>query len=115
MATKKPKEPTLTSLVEEALAASDDFMTTAMVLEATKMNRHQAEVTLHHLKNYKAISAMESDGKLWWYATPDTDTRIRHVEERVPEEAGSRRKRKPRLLPLAGITTTRLGSSGDDT
>lgn len=117
MAIKKDKQPTLVARVERALSEHDDFATMSTIVELTKLTRHQVEVTLHHLKNHKAVDAMEVDKMLWWYSTPGTDTRIRHVEERAPE-AGPRRKRAVRKAPGLGDRGFQSGlpnfKSGDE-
>ncbi len=93
---KARQEPTKTSLVERALTSADDFMTLEMVLAACHgaVSRHQGQAALHHLKLHAAVGAMEAEGALWWYATPDTDDRTRQVAQRAPEQV----PRKPRRV-----------------
>ena len=92
---KKFKDPTSTSLVERALRECDDFRTMAQLRDLLKLDTNHTSAALSHLKKYGAADCMEVDGTLWWYATPDSDRRIRTVEERCPE-TGPRKPRKPR-------------------
>jgi len=94
--TKARKEPTKVSLVEKTLKAADDFLTIGMVIARCHgaVTREQASASLHHLKHHKAADVMAAEGGLWWYHTPSTDTRTKHLEQRTPEE----RKRKPRRV-----------------
>jgi len=87
------KEPTCTSIVQTAVTAADDFVTAKWVVEATRLTPNQVSAALYHLKKYTFLSCFESDGKLWWFSTPETDTRSRTVERRAPE-AKPRKTRK---------------------
>jgi hypothetical protein len=90
------KRPTWVHLIYEALVKSDDFVQLSALRQLTGASINQATAALHHLAAHKAAASMVSDGRLWWYATPDTDTRIRTTDERVPEEPGTRRGRQRR-------------------
>lgn len=93
------KETTWTTLVLETLIGRDDFMTYEMLREATGGNQNQIAAACHHLRNRRAIDCIiQPEGVAWWYATPDTDNRIREVKERRREEIGSRKRRKLRKL-----------------
>lgn len=96
---RNPKAPTWTSLVEEALRKADDFMGAEALRAATGANPHQLSAALHHLHKRRAVDSVESNGRLWWFATPETDTRLRVVEERRPEDPGTRRRRRRRKAP----------------
>jgi hypothetical protein len=56
---------------------------------------------------YKAAECVEGNGKLWWFATPGSDTRCRQVLERVPEEKGTRNRKRtgPRKPPQVAVQT----------
>jgi hypothetical protein len=83
--------------VFERLKRADDFMTVAQLQAAEPAETYnRIQAALHHLRNYRAVECMESDGQLWWYATPDNDTRSKTVDERTPEQ-NPRRARKPRI------------------
>lgn len=87
------KRPTWTSLVFEALVRANDFASVPMLMAATRGTVNQVTAALSHLAKRHAVeSVVGPDGKLWWFATPDYDDRIRVVEERVPEEPGNRRR-----------------------
>jgi hypothetical protein len=85
------KEPTATGLVFDALRAADDFLTLPALRVATGLDTNHVSAALCHLRKYRAVAAI-AEGSLWWYATPEDDTRLRRVEERTPE----RRPRSPR-------------------
>jgi hypothetical protein len=98
-------EPTWVSRVEDALRAADDFMSFAELAAATSANTNRLTAALHHLRKYRAVDSIDSGGRLYWFATPNTDTRCRRVELRRPEEPGTRRRAsKARRAPL--IVTT---------
>lgn len=90
----KRKEPTATLLVYEVLLRSGDFRTSHQLVEETRETAHRVNVALYGLLHYKAVAVMPVPipgyirPALYWYATPDSDTRCRVVEERVPEVRG---------------------------
>lgn len=90
----KHKEPTKCSLVEEALRRADDFLTCQQVAALAGVTTHQAGSSLIHLRNRKAAESVESQGKLFWMATPQSDDRVRVVEERRPEEKPRKNNRR---------------------
>ena len=81
----KIKEPTCVSVVEAFVREADDFVTAAQVVEGTRLNPNQVSASLIMLKKYKAFDCFESDGKLWWYSTPELDARMVKRELRAPE------------------------------
>lgn len=95
MATRRNRadaQPTWTSRVTEFLTKADDFATVGQIMAGTGANLNQTTAALHHLKNRHAVDCVASEGQLWWFATPGTDDRARVVEQRVPEEPGTRRR-----------------------
>lgn len=94
--TKNPPKPTWTSLIEHELNSTDDFMNVVELMAKTGANFNQATAALHHLKKRKAIDSVESNGRLYWFATPSSDTRVRTVEQRRPEDPGTRKTRRSR-------------------
>lgn len=96
--TTNPPRPTWTFLVEEALRAADDFVGAPELAARTGGNTNQVSAALHALCRYRAVDCVsDAAGRLFWFATPDTDTRVRRCEERRPEEPGTRRRGpKPR-------------------
>ena len=90
------KEPTSTALVEEALRASDDFMSVDMLVAATGRSRNQVGAACHHLRRFLVVDVVVNpDGRGWWFAMPhDGDTRSRVVEERTPESRPRRQRRR---------------------
>ena len=102
---KRPKETTYTSIVYDYLCGADDFRKAAHVVEATKLTSGHVSTSLHALKAYRAVDCIEQDHSLWWFATPETDTRLRVVLERTPETKKRRLRKKPAgpvTLPLSG-------------
>ena len=91
----KHKEPTTTALVTEALRATDDFMSYAMLVKATGRNPNQISAACFSLREHRVVDVIvEPDGKAWWYAlSPEEDTRIFKIDERTPES----KPRKPRV------------------
>jgi hypothetical protein len=102
---KADRQPSKTLLVLQALKQADDFVTAKQLGEllATKVNGNQLSAALFHLKNRHAVDCMESDGKLWWFTTPETDDRTKTVDERVVEDK-PRRKRAARAGKFKEIT-----------
>lgn len=92
--TKKMKQPTATTLVLEALIRADDFRTSRQLQAELQLDTNHVSAALCHLAKHKAVEFVEADSSLWWFATPETDTRSRVVDERAPED----RPRKPRRL-----------------
>jgi hypothetical protein len=103
---RKHKVPTATSRVLEALVAADDFMTGRQLQAATALDCNHVSAALHSLRNHKAVQAMNVDGTLWWFATPEDDTRIRVLHERTPE-ARPRKPRKSKAVLARSIQLTR--------
>lgn len=92
---KKLKEITATTAVLEALQRADDFRTVSHLQVATGQSMNRVRAALHHLHKYRVVECMASDGRLWWYATPENDQRTLVVDERTPE-AKPRKQRKGR-------------------
>lgn len=107
---KRRREACKTHLVEQLLRKIDDFLTCPMIADQAKVTRNQASAALCHLRKYHAVDAVEVGNVLWWFITPNTDTRIYQVEQRIPEEPGTRRRRK---APGMGPIATALLSKGD--
>lgn len=96
MTRSKPRadrRPTWTKLILQALVAADDFATAQQLCAATGANIGQCTAALHHLRARHAVDCLASDGQLFWFATPASDDRARVVDERTPEEPGTRRRR----------------------
>jgi len=104
------KKPTWTCRVMETLTGREDFMTAAQLRAALGCNINQMSAALIHLRRRQAIDCVvEPNGVAWWFATPETDDRSKHVDERVPEEKGSRKPRRASSVivlknPVTGAT-----------
>jgi hypothetical protein len=93
---KKRTEPTATSIVYAALMRANDFRTGRQLQAETGLNTNRVSAALYSLLKYKAVEFIDSDNALWWFSTPENDTRSRTVDERVPES----RARKPRKVKI---------------
>lgn len=90
----KHKEITHTTRVLEALIRADDFRTTRQLKALTGGDYNQIGAALSHLKKHRAADCLTCEGELWWFATPESDDRSRHVDERVLESVPRRTRRK---------------------
>lgn len=101
------KTPTYVAQITQHLAAADDFVKLDSLVDrfAGKITVTNVYRTLRHLKDHHAADFIFEAGCTYWYLTLDTDDRLRHVEERSPED----RERKS----AAKVRSTRhTGSSG---
>jgi hypothetical protein len=89
--------PTMTSLVRDALARADDFLTSDQIARMAALRPQDACKTLAWLRQVHVVDRMESGGRLWWFLT-GADDRVRAMEERAKEAQGNRggRVRAPR-------------------
>ena len=95
--TRHAKDPTCTSLVEAVLVVADDFKTVRQLAAETRCTFDQVGAALHHMLRHQAVSFISDASGTWWYATPQTDNRIRVVAQRTIETA-PRKPRKPRKV-----------------
>lgn len=93
---KANKRPTWTHLTLEALRVADDFMSLEQLRAATGASMNQQTAALHHLQKVGAVEAVDAGGHPFWFFT-GIDRRTFALEERTPEEPGTRRRgpRKP--------------------
>lgn len=87
------KRTTYTKRVLDYLIELDDFATHKQVQAALRITLNQTTATLHDLRRARAVDVMEVDGVLWFYATPESDTRTQ-IHAEIKE--GITRNRKPR-------------------
>ena len=91
----KYKQPTWTTLVLELLTGRDDFMTARQIRTAIGANVNQASAALSSLRQYRCVDCVvEPNGIAWWFATPETDQRCSHLDERTPEDKPRNRRVK---------------------
>ncbi len=89
-------KPTWTALVLDALIKADDFMSLEQIMDAVKApDRRLIRVTILWLRRFNAVDSVVVEDKPWWFATPENDTRTKHLDLRIPEE-NKRAPRKPR-------------------
>lgn len=105
--TKRLKKTTNTTLVLEALIRADDFLTSKMLSDSIGITPGSVNVAVHSLQSFKAVECVEGNGKLWWFATPENDTRTKHIHERTPES----RPRRPKKTKLAPMPNIQVGSA----
>lgn len=90
---RQDRQPTCVSQVEQVMIQADDFVNLRGLMAATKLAINQVSASLSHLHKYRAAGCLESPDGLWWFLTPDTDTRTKKVEERRPEGKPRRTRR----------------------
>lgn len=90
---RQNRRPTCVTRVEQAMIQADDFVNLRGLVATTKLTLNQVSASLSHLHKCGAADCLESPDGLWWFLTPDTDTRARKIEERRPEDK-PRRARK---------------------
>lgn len=98
-ANNRDKRPTWTHLTLEALRVFDDFMSFSQLMIITGANVNQMSATLHHLQKVRAVEAVEENGDVW-FCVSGFDNRTKVVEERRPEEPGTRRRRHSTVVHL---------------
>jgi hypothetical protein len=105
-------ETSYTKKVFDFLCAHDDFIRMKDIAAATGLDTRQLRQTLPWLRKCKAIDSVESGGVLYWYATPDTDQRMRTIDEHRREDeprnarGGGRRTKvgTARMKELGGLS-----------
>lgn len=90
---RQDRQPTCVSQVEQAMIQANDFVNLRGLMAAAKLTSNQVSASLSHLHKYRAADCLESPDGLWWFLTPDTDTRTKKVEERRPEDKPRRTRR----------------------
>lgn len=90
------RRPTWTSVVMEHLVGLDDLVETRELRRQLGMVSRVLWATLCTLQRYRAVDCVASADGLHWFATPQTDSRVRHPKEIV--EGITRRRRRPALL-----------------
>ena len=92
----KLTRPTDVSVVLAFLVGLDDFANKKMILEATGLTDNRIRPAIYHLAKHKVIDCVVvNEDELWWFATPERDTRIRTKLE-TPEEI-TRHDRRGRM------------------
>ena len=90
-ASRAARTPTTTSRIEQALRESDDFLRPKDLRgRLPDVGLHELHVCLAWLKRCKAADIIASQGETFWFSTPETDTRSRHIAEKVHGGPGSR-------------------------
>jgi len=101
----KYRNITITCRVLEAMVLADDFRTSRQLGVELKLSSSQLSSSLAHLYKHQAVDCIEQPGTLWWYATPESDTRCRHMDERAPEKAPRLVKPHKRPCPRRKMNT----------
>ena len=89
--THRIRHPAYTLQVFEVLKAADDFMTLPQIDAILCLGTCRVSAALHHLIKHSAVDAVEGIDTLWWFATPDDDTRVRIVNETTEHVKSTRR------------------------
>lgn len=76
----KDKEPTYTHRVLSALVALNDFATSKQLRAITKIPSQGVLQSLYYLKKRQAVDAVSVEDVLHWFATPETDQRLKTFE-----------------------------------
>lgn len=100
------KRPTDVSLVLDVLVGRDDFMSRAMLAEATRLPLNRLHVALLHLLHYKCAEAVAVGQELWYMATPESDTRVRKLVE--IREGITRKRAKKRAVAKKNVFILQL-------
>lgn len=87
---KLAQEETMVHKVFDALTSADDFMDKGALRVATGLPWKNIQESLRHLKSYTAVGAMEVEGRLWWLATPESDTRTKTFDLMAPKDGPKR-------------------------
>lgn len=86
-----------TALVTQALETADDFLTVAQICDLTTLAPKAVMTALGWLRQAKAVDSLESGGSLYFFSTPESDTRLRRFDEhRKEDEPRVVRNRRPR-------------------
>lgn len=100
------KRTTTTKKILDLLRIRDDFLSPRQLSEGTGEPMNRISAALHWLKKAGAVNAMETDGQLWFYATPEEDKRTTTVDE---TKDGVKRPRKRRPAPTEAASGTNGG------
>lgn len=90
---RRNPQPTMVHLVFELLQSTDSMLATADVAAQTGVGRHDSFKTLHYLRSRHAVEWVRQGSVDYWFATPQSDDRVRHIAERTPELNGRRSRR----------------------
>lgn len=92
---RKFTELTTVNEVFRVLVEADDFMTARQISAKLPTHKsHNVMTALGSLRRYRAVNAIASPNAIHWYATPEYDTRMKTVVERVPESKPRKAKRR---------------------
>lgn len=82
---KSMKVTTCTKLIVDTLMHDQLLLTSYELVSITKQPYNRVTAALYSLHKVKAVMPVYVYGLELWAATPETDTRMRKVDERVPE------------------------------
>ena len=89
-------EPSFTQIVLAALIAADDFLSLEALQRETGLTTKSLRTALPYLRDVRAVDSVESGGRLFWFATPESDQRQRQIAERKREDEPRKAKRVAR-------------------
>lgn len=82
------------------LLKADGFVSFARLCSETGVGVNRTCAALCHLKKHKAADMVESGDVTYWFATPETDDRMREVQE-IADEVKPRKSRGKKLQQCA--------------
>ncbi len=82
-----------TRKVLDALIAADDFLSLPALTAAAKVTTKAAKTSLGWLRHIKAVDSVDSGGTLYWYATPESDQRLRTIDAHRKEDEPRQQRR----------------------
>jgi DNA-binding transcriptional regulator GbsR (MarR family) len=78
----------------ELLVAKDDALTVRDIATELQLTSGVVSSCLHTLYRHYVVDVIEGQRSLWWYATPETDTRLRVLKVKTDKEE-KRAEHKP--------------------
>lgn len=93
-------QPTMVHLVFDLLKHADEMRNTFEIAAEVRISRRDAFKSLNYLRSRNAVAWVRQDGVDCWFATPTSDNRVRHIDERVPEVNGRRSRRRTILVTI---------------
>jgi len=81
-----------TKRVMDYLIQSNDMVPFSVLKEHLQMDSSRLSAALTHLYRSHAIDVVEQNKVLWWFATPESDRRIRTIAYRTEHSLCKTRK-----------------------
>ena len=98
------RHPTYVSLVLEYLVKVDDFTHIHAIVNETTISISLVRRALLHLKHHHAVDAVDAQGVLYWFATPESDNRL-HTMKEIAEYTKTNHKPARKRASTAKVKT----------